>query len=555
MRLPVWVLALAGTGHLFLGAQDSKAPDSAPAVGSISGRVVEQGNGDAIQGANVELLQLGVSRRITFPPGGPRPPIWPTVSSDAEGKFRFTGLEKGKYFIRVEKPGFADAFYRSNPNLNEAANLDLTAGAHMENLTIYMMRATRLSGKVTTREGHPVSDAEVACLFKTYRHGIAELYPATSATTSGKGEYAFDALSPGQYYLFVAPFANAHPVSPTSEGVPAISVAHGFYPSGDALDAAIPIEVNAGIDIPDANIILREGPSYRVSGGVTAPASQERMVVQLHESSSEVPSGPLLATRSVSPPDYKFSFENVPSGQYIITVRPSSKPTTLWSAESVFVSKSDISGLRLDAGPARNVTGVIKADSKPPFSLKDLAVRLTNMDLFPPPPRIESEPLEDGTFALREVSPGRSILDLSGLPKSWFVKCVSLSRQPCSPAVLNLTSDVGSATLDITIASPAASVSGKVTDDGGKAVPLATVVLWPDRREDGPSVAKSDGDGAYAFQGLAPGSYTLYSWAAIEQFRVQDPAFIAQNKSRGETIHLNAGDSVQKNIIAIAAAR
>lgn len=70
MRLPVWVLALAGTGHLFLGAQDSKAPDSAPAVGSISGRVVEQGNGDAIQGANVELLQLGVSRRITFPLAG-----------------------------------------------------------------------------------------------------------------------------------------------------------------------------------------------------------------------------------------------------------------------------------------------------------------------------------------------------------------------------------------------------------------------------------------------------------------------------------------------------
>jgi hypothetical protein len=368
---------------------------------------------------------------------------------------------------------------------------------------------------VTTGDGRPVSDAEVACLFKVYRHGLAELYPSTNATTNGKGEYVFDALSSGEYYLFVAPFANAHAVPPTGDAAPAFSVAQGFYPSGDALEAAIPIEVSAGIDIPDANIILREGPSYRVSGEVAAAASKETMVVQLHESSSEMPSGPLLATRTVSSPGYTFSFENVPSGQYMIAVRPFSKPNVLWSAESIFVSKRDISGLRLSAGPARSVTGAIKADSKPPFSLKDLAVRLTNIDLFPPPPTIEGQPGEDGVFALHEVSPGRSILDLSGLPKSWYVKCVSLNRQPCSPAVLNLTSDVGSATLDITIASPAASLSGKVMDDGGKPVPMATVVLWPDRREDGPSVAKSDGEGAYVLARIFLTQQAVVAYASL----------------------------------------
>jgi hypothetical protein len=138
MRLPFWVFALALTGHLFPAAQESKAPDRDPDDGSISGTVVEQGNGSAIQGANVELIQVGVSHTITFRPGEPRPPFWPTVSSDAEGKFQFTGLARGEYFIRVKKPGFADGFYRSKPNLNEALHLELAAGAHIENVTIYM---------------------------------------------------------------------------------------------------------------------------------------------------------------------------------------------------------------------------------------------------------------------------------------------------------------------------------------------------------------------------------------------------------------------------------
>lgn len=541
IRPEIWACSLALASHAFLAAQESKPPDAVPDDASISGTVVERNGGSPVQGANVMLMGLGVSHRVVYRPGEPMPPMWPTVSTDAEGKFHFTGLAKGRYLIRVEESGHAATFYRSNPNLNEASNLDVAAGAHIEGLTIYMVPGARLSGKVTTGDGRPVGNAEVACLFKAYRRGLANVYPTANTTTNGAGEYAFDSLSPGEYYLFV---------TSSGEASPSVSVMHGFYPSGGALDSAIPIAVNAGINIPDANITLKEGPSHKLSGEVLSPASEEtHMIVELHESSSELSSGPILASRSVSAPDYRFSFEGVISGQYMITVRPVSKPTTLWFSATVFVSKSDISNLRLNAGQGVSVTGVVKADSKPPFSLKGLSVRLTNIDLHPSP-AIESHASENGSFALRELSPGRSILEINGLPKSWYVKCIGLSRQACSPSVLNLTADVPNAILDVTIASPAASVSGQVIDDEEKPVPMATVVLWPDRREDGPSVTKSDGKGSYAFQGLAPGSYTLQSWTEIEQFRAQDPKF----KSSGETVHVNAGDSVQKDIVAAPAA-
>jgi hypothetical protein len=261
------------------------------------------------------------------------------------------------------------------------------------------------------------------------------------------------------------------------------------------------------------------------------------------------------------PPDYRFSFEDLPSAQYVIAVRPAvrpaARPDTIWATADVNVPNRDVSDLRLVAAEGVAITGAIRGDpdSLVPVPAKELSVRVTNWDIPGASPE-EARVSEDGTFALQGLAPGRSMIEIAGLPQSWYVKCVSFSGQPCSSLVLSLGAGVSTMHLDVTVASPAASVLGKVLDEKGAAVSAATVLLCPANPGDSPMRrAQSDGKGSFAFHGLAPGSYSVYAWAEIESYRVEDLALIDRNKSRGETVHVSEGETVQKNVVALPGTR
>jgi hypothetical protein len=365
----------------------------------------------------------------------------------------------------------------------------------------------------------------------------------------------------GEYYLFVAPEkAPLHPPDPAAQVSDELRVAPapGFYPAGNVLDASAPIDVKPGADVSKLDIVLREPPVFRVSGKVLPSASEQpHLAVELRESTPEIPSGPLLASRIVSAPDYSFSFEDLPSAQYTIAAFPSTHRFTVWGTADVNLASRDVSDLQLVAAEGAAVTGAIRGDpdSLVPVPAKKLSIRVTNWDI-PGASSIEAPVSEDGTFALRGLAPGRSEFEITGLPQSRYVQRVSISAQPCSNSILRLSAGSASVRLDVTVASPAASVLGKVLDENGAAVSAATVLLCPANPDDGPMRrARSDGKGSFAFHGLAPGSYSLHAWAEIDDSRVEDFALVDRNRSTGETVQVSAGETVQKKVVALPGTR
>jgi hypothetical protein len=205
------------------------------------------------------------------------PNVPPKITTNSKGEFEFRGVARGKYVVSAQKTGYAQGFYRGKLNLAE--------GSVIEGLTIYLAGGGRLSGRVTTRNGTPVRGALVTCYWKAFHQGIAALLPGPNATTNAAGQYVLEDVPQGEYYLFVAP-EKAPPDLPGSAAKASdelrVGPAPGFYPAGNVLGAAAPVDVMPETDVSRLDIVLREPPVFRVSGKVLPSASgQIPLVVEL----------------------------------------------------------------------------------------------------------------------------------------------------------------------------------------------------------------------------------------------------------------------------------
>jgi hypothetical protein len=95
-----------------------------------------------------------------------------------------------------------------------------------------------------------------------------------------------------------------------------------------------------------------------------------------------------------------------------------------------------------------------------------------------------------------------------------------------------------------------------VTNDKNEAQPGSQVVLRSNvegrRRTVLTKHAVADQYGAYTFQGITPGSYTLYAWDEVEPGAWDDPDFMAAYKDDGEGIKVEEGSTLQKDLPLIA---
>jgi hypothetical protein len=104
--------------------------------------------------------------------------------------------------------------------------------------------------------------------------------------------------------------------------------------------------------------------------------------------------------------------------------------------------------------------------------------------------------------------------------------------------------------LDIVIGLDGGTVQGKTLNH-----PNATVVLVPDvpslSRYDLYKTAKSDEAGDFQIAGIAPGSYTVFAWMAVEDTAWLNPEFMRLFQGRGAHISVNGGTTVSINPVVI----
>lgn len=273
----------------------------------LAGRVIDRASGDPVEGARVSVG------------GEPLPgmPV-PSTFTDADGRFRLSGLEPGRYRPVATAAGRLGDAPRS---------VVLGLGETVEDITVSMVAAPIVTGRIVDADGEGCPQGVVALQGKSSGRTLAEM-------TDGSGVVVFDAVLPDTYDVLVACVGRTHEGPPPTLTVADADVreqtwqvAPGATMSGRVLDAS-------GAALADASI----------SAYITGPGA-----------------GAAHGARTDA--DGRFRLEGLGSGNY--TVQASHDEHGEASEVDVAVAKDDIEvELRLSETGAIEGT-VIDADGQP----------------------------------------------------------------------------------------------------------------------------------------------------------------------------------------------
>ncbi|MDT5122767.1 MAG: hypothetical protein QOC96_2249, partial [Acidobacteriota bacterium] len=162
-------------------AQGNDSTNTKPNLSSITGRVLTQTN-QPVTNATVFASRLNS-------PSPPRP-----VPVDADGNFKFAGLEPGVFTITASAPSFVMLPRDPNSAVPEYHHLGDT-------VTIMMVRGGVINGRVTDADDKPVVAVRVRALMTRDAYGQPADNAMTERLTDDRGVYRLYGLLPGTYIV------------------------------------------------------------------------------------------------------------------------------------------------------------------------------------------------------------------------------------------------------------------------------------------------------------------------------------------------------------------
>lgn len=229
-------------------------------TGSISGVVTL--NGEPMRGVSVTLQMQNA--------GGPTLNAPPRAKTDANGRFRITGVSAGQYIVGALAPGFVS---EGNQSFGlKGKTLTVAEGETVENLELTLKRGGVITGRITDSNGEPVVETNVR-LTPVIEQNPGRL-SAPPPPPMNLGAYRTD--DRGVYRIFGLP-AGKYKVSvglPVREGSFSMQTSRSYIPqtfhpdTTDEAQAKI-IEVEEGMEVTDVDIKAAEAKkAFEISGRV-----------------------------------------------------------------------------------------------------------------------------------------------------------------------------------------------------------------------------------------------------------------------------------------------
>ena len=451
--------------------------------------------------------------------------VFAAVSSltDAQGRFAFTDISGGAYWIEAHRDNFLN---------DSGAPLTLAPGEEKRDLVLRMTPYGVIAGHVRTEEGDPISNLRVDAMVYEHRAGGRQLVSRSSTTTNDLGEYRLFGLIAGKYFLRT----EQRNTPGAGEIYPA-----AYYPGVTDVSGAAPLELGAGQEFRDKDLVLYRTRTWKIRGKVAMPPGASRIVVSLNENG--------MTSTVVDEPTGAFELRGVAPGAYILTAYGGAGEKTYIARQPIQVTTADIDGIALHLVPYLDLKGVLRIEG--PTSIKPSQLRVGWQGST-------SEVREDGTFTFRDLRPDLDRLTVSGA-EDLFIKSIRCGPADVTESGVDLTGGAG-CDLAIALSANGGQIEGSVEDDQGRPAKAATITLVAQntRRTDLFKQTTSDAVGHFEFAGIAPGSYRLYAWEAVDFNAVRyDPDFVKpyEASSRGLAIGEGARENVSLKQIAKSAAR
>lgn len=197
-----------------------------PADGELSGQVLSE-TGEPIFGAIVSAYPVRTAASLD--------PEWREeqtreARTDPEGKFRITGLVRGRVFVSARAPVHCDV----GKGRLQTETEDPDHLPDDSKLRLYLLGCAAASGRVLSSGGDPVPGATVSLIVVQPAHGQPALPRGghdNQATTDSEGRFSLLSLPPGHVRVKVS-----HPELGTTD-------AEFFLRSGEHLEGEIEIRL------------------------------------------------------------------------------------------------------------------------------------------------------------------------------------------------------------------------------------------------------------------------------------------------------------------------
>ena len=285
-------------------------------TGVIVGQVVDGTTGDPIANA---LVRLTMPRVAPEQPGTPRD----RVMTDDEGRFFFTDLPAGEYWLGASREGYVAGEYGQRRASSSGELLPLAEHQRRLDVTLRVWKYAVIGGTVVDEAGERVVGVAVRALVKEIVAGRAQFgtqsYVVPTGTTDDRGRFRLARVPPGTYAVVVPSvhttlplsvmntwdsatmrtelfWAGMYEVAPLGHPrtqqigdhvlmslntvlIPPPPDAGGrmrmyrttFYPSATSAPAGTAITVGAGDERTDLAIAMAPAPAVRVSGRLVTP--------------------------------------------------------------------------------------------------------------------------------------------------------------------------------------------------------------------------------------------------------------------------------------------
>ncbi len=545
------------------GGRPAAAPPAPSGTGALAGIVTNDDGSRPVRLAVV--LALGITTGSVK-----------VSSTDADGKFQFTGLPADRYIVGASKPPYLSMIAGARRPGRSGTPIALADAQKVTNLAIRLPMGAAITGVILDEKGRPSSNVQVAPYqWRTVNGERTPVSAGATVITDDLGQYRLFGLPPGEYLVAAyrpgaPPFAPAltatdvdaalragtAPVTPITTAD--FRYAGMFFPGTSRANEAAPVVVAAGDERANVNFTLQVSRVARVTGTVVPSEGvlPARLAVAMRTYGTPLVSYVVNASTGT---DGAFVLQNVIPGHYVLTVNAGGQPPQVATA-TLDVNGADITGLQLMLRPGVRIGGTVMfhgTSAPPPLTGWRVPVRALGASGLPAPNALEAD--DSGAFTLANVYPGSYVI---GGPQpfgptnatvTWTLESVTVDGRDATDLPIEVTSDNPPQKMTVTFTDRWQELSGRLTRAGGAPASEYTVVVFPeDKKYWIPGsrrilTARPGTDGKFFLSAAGPntlpaGKYLIAAVTDLERDEQYDPTLLTALMAASVPVTLQAGD-------------
>ena len=421
------LIFMSAHGQIQTGAPQAEggAGEAKKAEAGIEGRLVRYGTGEGISGVDIFVMSPTSTKRIS------------PQKTDANGRFRFEGLEAGRYGLAL----FPTTGYSARDTL-----IVLKEGQKATGIEMKAYPGATVAGRVKDVAGQPVSGVTVSPLRIYLAGGRWAPVRSWPAVTDGAGEYKLVGLKPGRYTLLAEPKRLAIERKSWSEKdeekwapEPRMADVRTYYPNAGSADLAATFTVEAGETLEMMDITLARPETYCVRSKVNGATPQERSHIKV-----QIAAGLYLGAAELATGDFGtgdgFEVCGLPAGSYRLQAGPAELDgSAAYVSEPFSLTRHSLRLPDVALRPLIQIAGRLSIDSTSDKPSLPRPVRIFLMGigrLGIAHEQAYTDVAAPGTFVIPAVFPDEYWLTVRA-PAGFYVKSASVAgmdvlRAPCA---------------------------------------------------------------------------------------------------------------------------